>query len=57
MNYPVIESSLQSHKIADDFNYSFFRIANTWNNRVNKITLSLNCTLEFSYNPICKIGI
>lgn len=57
MNYPVIESSLQSHKIADDFNYSFFRVANTWNNRVNKITLSLNCALEFSYNPICKIGL
>ena len=56
LNYPTITSSLVSHNIADDFNYSFFRIANTWNNRVNKITVSLNCNFEISYNPICKIG-
>ena len=57
INYPTISTSVQSHKIADDFNYSFFRIANTWNNRINKITISLDCTLEFGYNPICKIGL
>ena len=57
MNYPSISTSLQAHKIADDFNYTFFRVANTWNNRVNKITISLDCTFEFNYNPICKIGL
>lgn len=56
MNYPSISTSFDRN-VADSFNYTFFRIANTWNNRVNKITLSLNCTLEFSYNPICKVGI
>ena len=57
MEYPTITSSVSSHKIADDFNYNFFRIANTWNNRINKITLSMGGTLEFFYNPICKIGL
>jgi len=58
MDYPTITTSNQYHYyIADDFNYSFFRIANKWNERVNKITVSLNCTLEFEYNPICKIGL
>ena len=57
MQYPTIQSSIVSHSIADDFNYNFFRIANTWNNRINKITISMNCTLEIFYNPICKIGL
>lgn len=58
LNYPTIETSELSHirTIADDFNYCFFRIANTWNNRINRITSSLDCTLEISYNPICKVG-
>ena len=56
LNYPTITSSVAAHVIADDFNYSFFRIANTWNNRMNKITASMNCVLEISYNPICKVG-
>lgn len=57
LNYPVITSSVTAHKIADDFNYSFFRIANKWNERINKITASKDCVLEFEYNPVCKIGI
>ena len=57
MNYPTITSSLPAHNIADDFNYTFFRVANKWNERVNKIIASRDCVLEFEYNPICKIGI
>lgn len=57
MNYPAITSSISAHQVADDFNYSFFRVANSWNNRINKITVSLNCLFELEYNPICKVGI
>lgn len=50
----IIKSSLDSHKIYDDFNFEFFRIGNTINNRNNRITASLPCKLEFSYTPIIK---
>lgn len=57
MNYPVISSSISSHKIQNDFNYNFFRIANTYKERTNKITFSHPCTMKISYNPIRKVGI
>lgn len=57
MKYPVISSSVASHKIQDDFNFNFFRIANSWNNVVNKITVSLPCTIQFTYSPIRKVGV
>lgn len=50
----IIESSLDSHKIYDDFNFEFFRIGNTINDRSNRITASLPCTLELTYTPIIK---
>lgn len=57
MKYPIISSSISTHKIQDDFNYTFFRIANSWDNSVNKITASLPCTIKFSYSPIRKVGV
>lgn len=56
MNYPIIESSIPSHKIQDDFNWNFFRIANTFKNSVNKLTISLPCTIQVVYSPTAKIG-
>lgn len=50
----IIESSLDSHKIYDDFNFEFFRIGNTINNRDNKISVSIPCNLELTYAPIIK---
>lgn len=50
----IITSSLNAHKLYDDFNFEFLRIGNTYNDRVNKITSSLPCTLELSYCPIIK---
>lgn len=49
-----ITSSLNSHHIYDDFNYEFLRIGNTFNNRQNKITVSLPCKIELNYSPIIK---
>lgn len=57
MNYPHISSSNPSHAIQNDFNYNFFRIANKWNDNLNKITTSIPCTIKFKYSPIRKVGI
>lgn len=50
----MIVSSLNSHKIHDDFNFEFLRIGNTINNRDNRISVSLPCKLELAYSPIIK---
>lgn len=50
----IIESSMNSHKIYDDFNFEFFRIGNTINNRSNKISASIPCHLKLTYTPIIK---
>ena len=57
MKYPVISSSISTHKIQNDFNYNFFRIANTYREKGNKITFSLPCTMKISYEPIRKVGV
>lgn len=57
VKYPVIESSIASHKIQNDFNWKFFRIANTLRDRLNEITISLPCTIKMSYSPVVKVGI
>ena len=57
MKYPIISSSIDTHKLQDDFNFNFFRIANSWDNPVNKITVSLPCTIKFTYSPIRKVGV
>lgn len=49
-----ISSSLKSHKIQNDFNYVFFRIANTYKNRINKLTISAPCVITLEYSPIVK---
>lgn len=50
----IIESNLNGHDIANDFNYIFLKIGNTYDNRTNKITVTKQCTLEISYAPIVK---
>lgn len=56
LNYPVIETSLSSHKIQNDFNWKFFRIANTYKLSKNVLTISIPCTITLTYSPIIKIG-
>lgn len=51
LNY---SSSLPEHKLQNCFNFIFFRIANSYGNRVNKITASLNCEISIEYSPIIK---
>ena len=57
MDYPVIQSSLSSHKIQNDFNWNFFRIANNYNNSRNDLIISLPCTIKMVYSPIVKVGL
>lgn len=50
-----ISSSIRSDsQLAKDFNYRFFRIANTYSNKINTIQSSLNCTITIEYNPVIK---
>lgn len=57
MDYPVITTTESSHKINNDFNWNFFRIANTYENSRNDLTISLPCTMKIKYSPIVKVGL
>ena len=57
MDYPVIQSSISSHKVQNDFNWNFFRIANTFENSRNDLTISLPCSIKLEYSPIVKVGL
>ena len=46
MDYPVISSSISSHNIQNDFNWNFFRIANTFENSRNDLTISIPCVIK-----------
>lgn len=50
----IIQSSLNAHKVYNDFNFEYFRIGNTLDDRTNIITASLPCTIELRYSPIIK---
>lgn len=57
MDYPVIQSSISSHNIQNNFNWNFFRIANTYENSRNDLTISLPCSIKIEYSPIVKVGL
>lgn len=57
MDYPIIQSSISSHNIQNDFNWNFFRVANTYENSRNDLIISLPCSIEVEYSPIVKVGL
>lgn len=59
MDYPVIQSSLSSseHDLFNNFNWNFFRIANTYENSRNDLIISLPCNIKIEYSPIVKVGL
>lgn len=57
MDYPVIQSSVSSHNIQNDFNWEFFRIANDYEHSRNDLTVSIPCTMKIRYSPIVKVGL
>lgn len=50
----TLSSTDNTHKIYNDFNFEFLKIGNTFNDRVNRLTISLPCKLEIRYTPIVK---
>lgn len=57
IEYPMISSTVETHKIQNDFNWSFFRIASSFRNRQNDFVVSLPCSISIKYSPIVKVGI
>ena len=53
-NAQIISSSVSEHQIYNDFNYNFFKIVNSLDDRINTITSTLPITLELTYAPIVK---
>lgn len=53
----IISTSDSSHQIQNDFNFSFFRIANTYYDKTNIITVSKPCKLTITYSPVKKVGV
>lgn len=56
INYPMISTNVD-RKIQNDFEWVFFRIATTFKDRRNDITISLPCSVKIKYMPIVKVGI
>ena len=56
IKYPVITTSSVTHKIEDDFNWVFFRIANAYKNNENNLSISIPCDITIKYSPIAKVG-
>ena len=57
LDYPVIKSSDSSHNIQNDFNWNFFRVANTYENSRNDLVVTLPCSIKIKYSPIVKVGL
>lgn len=50
----TFSTSNNDHKIQNDFNYIFFRISNSYENRMNMLTFSLPVMAEITYSPYVK---
>ena len=49
-----ISTSISSHKLYNDFNFVFFRIANSYADNKNIISVNIPCEIKFEYCPIVK---
>lgn len=49
-----ISSSFESHKIADDFNYKYYRINNMFDSVANVLNTNLSISYEIRYSPYAK---
>ena len=50
----TISSSVATHDIANDFNYDFFKLQNTYDTKANACTVNLSSRVVIKYNPIVK---
>ncbi len=50
----AVTTNNSEHDILNCFNYNYFSIGNSLDNRINKITSTLSCVLTIVYRPIIK---
>lgn len=50
----TLSFSSDSRELQTAFNYVFFRIANTYTDRTNRLEISIPCEITFEYVPIIK---
>ena len=51
----TLESSELSHSVMNDFNFTFFRLANTMEERANVISSNIACDVSLTYTPRRKV--
>ena len=51
----TIDTSVSTHKLQNDFNYIFLRVANKYWERKNTLSFSIPCTIELTYSPYVKV--
>ena len=51
----VMTTSVDPHKIQNDFNYKPFRISNSYESRKNIISSSIPVRITFEYSPYVKV--
>lgn len=56
-NHKIIETSVATHKLYNDFNYNYFRLGSEYENNLNVITTSLPCEIHIEYESIRKVGL
>lgn len=56
LDYPIIETSNENHKIQNDFNWNYLRLTRTFRNKINIIRVSLPCIIQMRYSPEIKLG-
>ena len=53
----LLSTSLAAHEIQKDFNFVYFRLANTYRENKNVIAASLPVEIQLIYNPLVKVVI
>lgn len=53
----IITSSNSSHNFSNNFNFLFPKIINSYDERCNVFTPSLDCKIVITYSPIKKVGL
>ena len=53
----MITSDKLAHNMANDFNYNFIKLINTYKNRDNYYSSTLNISVTMTYSPVRKVGI
>ena len=56
-NHKIIETSVPTHKIYNDFNYNYFRLGSTYEDNLNTITTSIPCEIHIEYEAVRKVGL